>query len=219
MSEIKSENFSMRKSEPTEYIVKPCFCCDMKHESFYNFINIWDILVFCLAITGSILQISVGKLEAGIGLFFNIVSLMLVLISYVIYYNQQNYGLFIHKFYSITRLVFSCIELLAVVIGFFVVIFIRLPRHIAPYRWALILGVISVGLLGGLNLYWSLLLMKVVSRRSRQEGGQNSEDSNQPAVILESQDALSQSQRSPEGDTPQEQPKTPSKKDLSDLVN
>ena len=185
MSEIKSENFSMRKSEPTVHVVKPCFCCSIKHESYYNFINIWDIISFCLAITGSIMEVSIGRLAAGVGLFLNIVLLMMVLIAYVIYYNQNNYGLFIHKFYSTTRLVFVCIELLAVVVMFIVAFFIRLPRHVVPFRWAIILGIVVIGLFVGLNLYWSLLFMKVVSRRSRMENGQVSEE--EPPVMLESE--------------------------------
>ena len=188
MSEIKSENFSKRVSDPPVHVVQPCFCCDVKHESYYNFINIWDIISFCLGITASIMEISIGRLGAGTTLFLNIVLLMMVLIAYVIYYNQKNYGLFIHRFYSITRLVFVSLELLVVAVLFFVAIFIRLPRHVAPYRWALILGVIFIGLFVGVNLYWSLLLMKVVSRRSRKEEGSfSSIHSGESGAIVESE--------------------------------
>ena len=220
MSDIRSENFSLRKSEPTEHTVRPCFCCDMKHETFYNFINIWDIITFCFAITGSIMEISIGRMVSSVGLFLNIVLLVMVIIAYVIYYNQKNYGQFIHKFYGTTRLVVVCLELLAVVVVFFVAIFIRLPRHISPYRWVMVLGVVLAGLLVGLNLYWSLLLMKVVSRRSRMEHGYASEEPEEPqepAVALEN--VQSESVSRAEGDAPEEDQKTPkSVKDLSDLV-
>ena len=215
MSEIKSENFSLRKSDPIVHKVQPCFCCDMKHETFYNFINIWDIITFSFGITGAIMEIASGRLTSGVVLFIYIVCLMMVLIAYVIYYNRRNYGLFIHKFYSTTRLVLACIEILVVLVFFFVAIFIRLPRHLVPYRLLFVFGIVILGLLAGLNLYWSILLLKVVSRRTRlgdspfldrNESGQGSlvqsEDLNEkPAAILENENNESLSQIE-EGDKP-----------------
>ena len=217
-----------RKSDPIIHTVRPCFCCDMKHESFYNFINIWDIISFCFLITGSIMEISQGRLASGVSLFINIVCLMMVLIAYVIYYNRRNYGLFIHKFYSTTRLVLVCIELLVVLVLFFVAIFIRLPRHLVQFRWLFGMGVVLIGLFAGLNLYWSLLLMKVVSRRTRLgDTGFSDEDQNQEieerieksAVVLESEN-LSQivEGENDKGEAPKDDEKIESKKDLSDLV-
>ena len=144
----------------------------MKHESFFNFINIWDLINVSLAITISIVEISLGKIISAVSLFLNITILIMVMISYVIYYNKSNYGLFIHRFYSITRLVLISLEILFFVIAWFVLIFAPLPKEIRRFKILIIIGIIPLFLFAGLNLYWSILFMKIIARRSRLEDSQ-----------------------------------------------
>ena len=187
MSELVSDNFSAQKTDPNR-IVRPCFCCDMKYETFYNFINIWDIIGISMGITGSIVEMNQGRVLSGTSLFLNIVSLIMVIIAYVIYYNQKNYGLFIHKFYSITRLIFACVEIVMIIIIFILMTFIKLPRNLSHLRALFIVGIIGIQIFLGVNLYWSILLMKVVNRRGRTNLSEiiqeedNEDEENDPSV-------------------------------------
>ena len=134
------------------------------------------------SLVGSEMCIRDRYMISAFALFFSILFLMLVVISYVVYYNRKNYGLFIHKFYSITRLVLSCIELFFLLISFIIVLFIPLPPKISPYRILVLFFILISFLIAGLNFYWSLLFMKVVSRRSR--------SSNAPKADVASKDVF-----------------------------
>ena len=149
------------KSEDIQ--VSPMCCCyyNFTEESFYKFLNIWDIVFFIISIvTGNIEQ-----------MLITILSLVLAIIAFILYCKNGNYGSCLHKVYAIVRLVFIIIDLI-LIIAFGIMAIISLSKassHDNGYAVVLIYVIVNLGIFMPIllvSINWSFILKRVVYNKA-----------------------------------------------------
>ena len=140
--------------------VSPFCCCyyNFTEQSFYKFINIWD-LVF---VTLSLLSFNY------IQLIIKTIYLIIVIIALVKFCGNGKYNTGIHKAYAIIRLIFVFLQvILTLVIAILYILALSHPGLTQHQHNALIINAaISLGIVFPIflvSIQWSFLLKKVVN--------------------------------------------------------
>ena len=149
--------------------VRALICFSIKKETFFNLINVFDILhYFTLAISTAIAYALKGELKllytTSLGLLMFVSSL-----SYIHYQCTQQFDRFPQKLYSLVRMVYTVIDLaittyvLIKVIdyGFFSDKLIGKLKNFAMFG--------GFGLISLANFYWNVLLLKTTYERRVEE--------------------------------------------------
>ena len=143
--------------------VSPMCCCyySFTEESFFKFLNIWDVVFFTVSIVS-------GNIEQKI---ISIITLVLAIISLVLYCKDGNYGSCLHKVYAIVRLVFVMIDLI-LIIAFGIIGILALTNASSEqegYTVVLAYVIISFAIMMPIlliSINWSFLLKKVVYNKA-----------------------------------------------------
>ena len=134
-------------------------CCyyNFTQQSFYKFINIWDLVFGILCLFGGDLII----------LITNILFLVIVLIALILFCNSGRYNTGLHKAYAIIRLIFVFFELiLYLTIGIlWIIALVGADPHAQGYVVLAVYTAILFGIKIPImiaSIQWSFLLRKVV---------------------------------------------------------
>ena len=140
--------------------VNPLCCCyyNFTEQSFYKFINIWDLVFVVLACLQSTLY----------QLIFNVIFLIIVIIALVTYCNSNSYKTKIHVTYSIFRLVFVFLELILILVFGILCVIGLVSMHTSDpnFNSAVVFVVVNLGILLPINIVsiqWSFLLKRCVT--------------------------------------------------------
>ena len=149
-----------------EMQVSPMCCCyyNFTEESFYKFINIWDI-VFTIF---SCFSANIASI------IINILMLILVVICLVKYNQNDKYDSSVHKAYAIIRIVFVFLELIVVLIfGVLALIaLLNISSHDHRFSTILISLIINLAILLPIlliSIQWSFLLKNVINNQQAQD--------------------------------------------------
>ena len=165
--DVNLDNSQPRPPVQSRPIVKPCFCCEVEHETHFKFFTLYliffsgfDLLV---ALTLSFISWRFSGLLATI---FDIPILILAIIAFVKYNEKKNYGQGLHTCLAMFVLVLFSLFFVLAMFGVLTLIILRsasmldklIPADKMPLIWALAGAYFVVYLPFALfNIYWSFL--------------------------------------------------------------
>ena len=171
-------------TDPSKKVVKPCFCYEMKHESFYNCFSIVCMVLLAVGILNGLAILFSTSSTMFANLVINIVLLSFLIIGYLEYKKSGNYGSDMSYYFALTNyilawvylVVFALVILVFAIFGAAVFSFVEQGLH--GVLFGAVLGVIVLFVLPLIlfNLYWAFCYFKVIREMRTFKEDENERD-------------------------------------------
>ena len=183
----------LRTSEKT---TKPCFCCEVKHLTFYKCFSIFCMIYISISIFNNLILLLAGVSTGLLTLIINIVLLSFLCIGFNEYNKSGNYGSDMSYYFALTNDIFAWISLIMFIVIIVLVgvlgttIFAYFGLTVQGVAFGVVLGMAILMVLPFLLmwLYWSKCYLDVV----KDKRAENSEETERQDKISEEMKSIDQ---------------------------